>query len=411
MWKLLCLTLLVCAVSGGPSVRRQAGYLSLPASSLQVIRQSSLPVLQDSIKVAGQSLVSAAEQVNTTKADCVVIVENSIKTQCKSCVESRCKAKADSCAPNLWEGIAMMVEDFFTNKIPGLFNSALDAVLDVPDAIVDALDLNNWDNFLVGIGTDVLDTVLDVGNVFVNIGNEVGDAVGSLGTSIWDGVQDVGNFLGDAALDVGNFLVDGLGDIGDIAVDIGDSISGAIGDLGNLIGGLFGKKKRDVVLAYYAKRHARRQVRREARSQVRSEPSCSQLQSEGGDACMGFMSSCGNICDSTWLQQQYCTTFNTAVTAYQAALQSHFWVTTIPAQNQDFVIDQVMVDGSSYDFTTGGYNRADVTVTMFGETYSFPLDSSISPFDLTPVGPEIAQKALDQYKASHLPPSTKVYAY
>eukprot|EP00058_Branchiostoma_floridae_P016097 XP_002601585.1 hypothetical protein BRAFLDRAFT_85847 [Branchiostoma floridae] len=256
MWKLLCLTILVCAVSGGPPVRRQAGSFPIQGPSLQVLRQASLPILQDAIKVAGESLVSAAEQV----------------------------------------------EEFFTDKIPELFNSAVDAFLDAPDAIIDALHLNELDDFILDIGTELLDTVLDVGNLFTNIGGEALDTLGNLGTSIWDGIEDVGGFLGDTVLDVGNFLVDGIGDIGNIAVDLGDSIVGAIGDLGDLFGGLFGKKKRDVVLAYYVKRQVRR--RREAQSQVRSEPSCSQLQNEGGSACMGFMSSCGSICDSTWLQQQ-----------------------------------------------------------------------------------------------------------
>ncbi|XP_078601266.1 uncharacterized protein LOC144876172 [Branchiostoma floridae x Branchiostoma japonicum] len=409
MWKLLCLTILVCAVSGGPPVRRQAGSFPIQGPSLQVLRQASLPILQDAIKVAGESLVSAAEQVNTTKPGCITIIESHIGGSCKACVESRCKNKADSCAPDMWEAIAQKVEEFFTDKIPELFNSAVDAFLDAPDAIIDALHLNELDDFILDIGTELLDTVLDVGNLFTNIGGEALDTLGNLGTSIWDGIEDVGGFLGDTVLDVGNFLVDGIGDIGNIAVDLGDSIVGAIGDLGDLFGGLFGKKKRDVVLAYYVKRQVRR--RREAQSQVRSEPSCSQLQNEGGSACMGFMSSCGSICDSTWLQQQYCTTFNTALNVYQAALQDHYWVTTIPAQNQDFVIDQLMVDGTSMDFTTGAYSRVDVTVTMFGETYTFPLDNSLSPFNLAPAGPEIAQKALDHYKANHPPPSTKVYAY
>ncbi|XP_078656516.1 uncharacterized protein LOC144902783 [Branchiostoma floridae x Branchiostoma belcheri] len=106
-----------------------------------------------------------------------------------------------------------------------------------------------------------------------------------------------------------------------------------------------------------------------------------------------------------------CTTFNTAVTDYQAAIQNHFWVTTIPAQNQNFVIDQVMVDGSSVDLTTGGYTRVEVTVTMFGETYTFNLDNGYSPFDPGASGQEIAHKAIDHYKASHPPPSAKVYTF
>eukprot|EP00058_Branchiostoma_floridae_P027582 XP_002613073.1 hypothetical protein BRAFLDRAFT_89955 [Branchiostoma floridae] len=208
--------------------------------------------------------------------------------------------------------------------------------------------------------------------------------------------EDVAGSLGEAVLGVGGSILGGIGDVGGALVDgFFGTIGGAIQGVGDLFGGLFNRRLRNAILQHHVKR------------QVRSEPTCSQLQNEGGNACLLYASSCGNVCDTKYLEEQYCSPFQAAMADYQGSMQQNYWVTTMPTDNQNYAINQVLVDGSSFDATVGGYTSATVTATLFGETYAFSLDSPLTMFDMTQAGREIAQKALDHYKALHPAPTTK----
>eukprot|EP00058_Branchiostoma_floridae_P016095 XP_002601583.1 hypothetical protein BRAFLDRAFT_124351 [Branchiostoma floridae] len=270
--------------------------------------------------------------------------------------------------------------------------SAFNVAAGVPGFVADVFHLDELGSLFVEAGTDVLDTFQTVGNVFGQIG---GDAI-EAGTGIWDGVTDVAGSLGEAVLGVGGSILGGIGDVGGALVDgVFGTIGGAIQGIGDLFGGLFNRRLRNAILQHHVKR------------QVRSEPTCSQLQNEGGNACLLYASSCGNVCDTKYLEEQYCSAFQAAMADYQGSMQQNYWVTTMPTDNQNYAINQVLVDGSSFDATVGGYTSATVTATLFGETYAFSLDSPLTMFDMTQAGREIAQKALDHYKALHPAPTTK----
>ncbi|XP_066273423.1 uncharacterized protein [Branchiostoma lanceolatum] len=391
MFKLLALTLLVCSAFGVPSVRRQAGLISLPDSNIGLLREAGLSLLQDEIISAGNSLVHSAKLVNETQAVCTNIIESYLQGSCKLCVENKCQEKAETCSPGLWAFLLQQVEGFFNFNVDALLG-AFNVASGLPDFVADVFHLDEVSNLFVDVGTDALNTVQTVGNVF----GEVGGSVLDVGTGIWDGVTDVAGSLGEAVLGVGGSILSGIGDVGSSLVDgFFGTIGGAVEGIGSLLGGLFNRRVRNAILQYHVKR------------QVRSEPTCAQLQNEGGNACLLYASSCGNVCDTKWLEQQYCSAFQAAMADYQGSVQQHYWVTTMPPQNQNYVIDQVLVDGSSFDATVGGYTSSTVTVTLFGETYTFSLDSPLTMFDMTQAGQEIAQKALDQYKSRHPAPTTK----
>ncbi|XP_078601016.1 uncharacterized protein LOC144876018 [Branchiostoma floridae x Branchiostoma japonicum] len=391
MFKLLALTLLVCSVFGVHSVRRQAGLISLPDSNIKLLRDAGLGLLQDEIMTAGNTLVDAAKLVNETQAVCTSTIETYLQGPCKTCVETKCQEKAESCSPGLWAFLLQQVEGFFGSQIDQLF-SAFNVAAGVPGFVADVFHLDELGSLFVEAGTDVLDTFQTVGNVFGQIG---GDAL-EAGTGIWDGVTDIAGSLGEAVLGVGGSILGGIGDVGGALVDgFFGTIGGAIQGVGDLFGGLFNRRLRNAILQHHVKR------------QVRSEPTCSQLQNEGGNACLLYASSCGNVCDTKYLEEQYCSPFQAAMADYQGSMQQNYWVTTMPTDNQNYAINQVLVDGSSFDATVGGYTSATVTATLFGETYAFSLDSPLTMFDMTQAGREIAQKALDHYKALHPTPTTK----
>ncbi|XP_078656462.1 uncharacterized protein LOC144902761 [Branchiostoma floridae x Branchiostoma belcheri] len=394
MFKLLALTLLVCSVFGVPSVRRQAGPISLPDSNIGILRDAGLPLLQDEIMTAGNSLVHFAKEVNETQAACATTIETSLQGACKACIETKCQDKAESCSPGLWAFLLQQVDNFFSSQVDQLLG-AFDVAAGLSDFVVDAFHLDEVGTLFVDTGADILGTMGSVANVF----GEVAGTTWQVGTGIWDGVTDVAGSLGEAVLGVGGTILGGIGDVGGALIDgaLG-TIGGAIQGLGDLFGGLFGRQQvRNAILQYHVKR------------QVRAAPTCDQLQNEGGNACLMYASTCGNICDTKWLEQEYCTAYQLSLTNYQNALQDHYWVTTMPPQNQNYVINQVLVDGSSYDGNVGGYTSTTVTVTLFGETYTFPLDGPLTMFDMTQAGREIAQKAVDQYKAQHPAPTTKKF--
>ncbi|XP_078656448.1 uncharacterized protein LOC144902756 [Branchiostoma floridae x Branchiostoma belcheri] len=397
MFKLLALTLLVCSVFGVPSVRRQTGLIALPASNIVQLRDAGLPLLQDEIMSAGNSLVQFAKEVNETQAACAATIEIYLQGDCKVCIETNCQDKADSCSPGLWAFLLQQVDNFFSLQVDQLL-TALNAD-GLPGLVNDVFHLDEVGTLFVDVGTDILGTLGSVVNVF----GEVADSAVQAGTGIWDGITDIAGSFGEAVVGVGGDILGGLGDLGESVVGgvvggIVDGIGGAIQGFGDLLGGLFGRQQvRNAILQYHVKR------------QVRSAPTCDQLQNEGGNACLMYASTCGNICDTKWLEQEYCTEYQTALSHYQNTLQDYYWVTTIPPQNQNYVINQVLVDGSSLDANAGGYTSTTVIVTLFGETYTFQLDNPLTMFDMTQAGREIAQKALDHYKAQHPAPTTKKF--
>ncbi|XP_066271181.1 uncharacterized protein [Branchiostoma lanceolatum] len=257
MFRLLVLTLLVCSVSGVPTISR---LISLPSYNVNLLRDAGLPSLQDKVVTARNILIQTAEQVNVTQSGCASTIESYLQADCRTCVETKCQEKADSCSPDLWGVIAVQMESFFS------FHA---------DMMITA--------FSAAAGMH---------NFFVNVAQGAFD--------VW------GNIFGG--------FVNGIGS--------------AIEGVGNLFSSLFNRRVRNAILQYHVRR------------QVRSEPTCDQLQNDGGNACLQYTPSCGNVCDSEWLEQQYCPTFNLAMADYQAAVQEYYWVTTIPT-NHNYAINQV----------------------------------------------------------------------
>ncbi|XP_035668320.1 uncharacterized protein LOC118410641 [Branchiostoma floridae] len=334
---------------------------SFHSSVVVAFQPSGAAYLRDEMTAAYNDLKAKSDAARAALPGCEQTVTSKLQTNCASCVRQQCKNKADSCRPDLWEAIGQMLESAFNDAASFVWNDVLH-VEDVASAVEDFAD-----------------------GALSSVSTAINQAAGT----VWSGVQSAANVIVDAGEDLLNAAGDVVDAAGNLISDVGDAIGGAIDSIGDAIGGVFG--------GGWGRR--KRAVRPRAR---RSDPTCSELESQREQACLKYAdsSACRTSCDVSYLQSAYCPTYNSAVSALQTSQQQNGWITNVP-QNQDFIIQQIAVDTNNVN-SAGSYTNAAVKVRLFGDDYTFTLNSAFSPWDVDQGGRKIAEQALNIFK-SHNP--------
>ncbi|XP_066273425.1 uncharacterized protein [Branchiostoma lanceolatum] len=344
----------------GPSSKARAVRATQSFHSAVVVafQPSGATYLRDELRAAYNDLKAKSDAAKAALPSCEETVTFKLQTSCASCVTQQCQNKADSCRPDLWDAFGQTLESAFHDAASFVWN----------------------DLHLEDVGSAVEDFA---GGALSSVSGAINQAAGT----VWSGVQSAANVVVDAGEDLLNVAGDVVDAAGNLINDVGDAIGDAIDNIGDAIGNVFGGWGR-----------RKRALRTRAR---RSEPTCSDLEGQGAQACMAYAdsSTCRTSCDVSYLQSTYCPNYNSAVRALQTSQQRNGWITTLP-QNQDFIIRQISVNTNNVN-SAGSYTNAEVKVRLFGDDYTFTLTSALSPWDAAQGGRTIAEQALNIYKSRH----------